>query len=101
MDDSIGGGAFGIVFSAYISRDVCKRLPYFQVHHKKLGRRGEFHRVAVKRVKGECQLILLHSILLYFNYAAMILAQQISIKQIEFPKKGFGKNLSKKHSGRR
>ena len=75
MDDSIGGGAFGIVFSAYISRDVCKRLPYFQVHHKKLGRRGEFHRVAVKRVNGECQLILLHSILLYFNYAAMILAQ--------------------------
>ena len=75
MDDSIGGGAFGIVFSAYISRDICKRLPYFQVHHKKLGRRGEFHRVAVKRVKGECQLILLHSVLLYFNYAPMILVQ--------------------------
>ena len=70
MDDSIGGGAFGIVFSAYISRDICKRLPYFQVHHKKLGGRGEFHRVAVKHVKGECQFILLHSILLYSNYVA-------------------------------
>ena len=54
MDNSIGGGAFGIVFSAYVSRDVCKRLPYFHVHHKKLGRKGEFHRVAVKRLKGEC-----------------------------------------------
>ena len=53
MDDSIGGGAFGIVFSGYIPRDVCKRLPYFQVHHKKLGRKGELHRVAVKRLKGE------------------------------------------------
>ena len=55
MDDSIGGGAFGIVFSAYISRDVCKRLPYFKVHRKKLGRKGEFNRVAVKRLKGEYQ----------------------------------------------
>ena len=54
MDDSIGGGAFGIVFSGYIPRDVCKRLPYFQVHHKKLGRKGELHRVAVKRLNGEC-----------------------------------------------
>ena len=54
MDGSIGGGAFGIVFSAYIPRDVCKRLPYFQVHHEKLGRKGELHRVAVKRLKGEC-----------------------------------------------
>ena len=52
-DNSIGGGAFGVVFSAYISRDVCKKLPYFKVHHKKLGRKGEFHRVAVKRLKGK------------------------------------------------
>ena len=54
MDGSIGGEAFGIVFSAYIPRDVCKRLPYFQVHHEKLGRKGELHRVAVKRLKGKC-----------------------------------------------
>ena len=53
MDGSIGGGAFGIVFSAYISRDVCKRLPYFKEHRKKLGRKGEMNRVAVKRLKGE------------------------------------------------
>ena len=55
MDDSIGGGAFGIVFSAHISRDVCRKLPYFKVHRKKLGRKGEMNRVAVKRLKGECQ----------------------------------------------
>ena len=54
MDHSIGGGTFGTVFSAYIPRDVSKRLPYFQVHHKKLGRKGELHKVAVKRLKGEC-----------------------------------------------
>ena len=55
MDDSIGGGAFGIVFSAYISRDVCKKLPYFKVQRKKLGRKGEMNRVAVKRLKGKCR----------------------------------------------
>ena len=54
MDNSIGGGAFGIVFSAYISRDVCKKLPYFKVRRKKLGRKGEMNRVAVKRLKGKC-----------------------------------------------
>ena len=54
VNDSIGGGAFGIVFSTYIYRDVCKRLPYFKVHRKKLGRKGELNRVAVKRLKGEC-----------------------------------------------
>ena len=54
MDGSIGGGAFGIVFSAYISRDVCKKLPYFKEHRKKLGRKGEMNKVAVKRLKGEC-----------------------------------------------
>ena len=75
MDGSIGGGAFGIVFSAYIPRDVCKRLPYFQVHHEKLGRKGELHRVAVKRLKGECCLILLYTTLLYFNDPAMIFVQ--------------------------
>ena len=53
MDDSIGRGAFGIVFSAYISRDVCKKLPYFTVHREKLGRKGEMNRVAVKRLKGK------------------------------------------------
>lgn len=55
MDNSIGGGAFGIVFSAYISRDVCEKLPYFKLHSKKLGRKGEMHKVAVKRLKGECK----------------------------------------------
>ena len=54
MDDSIGGGAFGVVFLAYISRDVCKKLPYFKVRRKKLGRKGEMNRVAVKRLKGKC-----------------------------------------------
>ena len=54
MDDGIGGGAFGIVFSAHISRDVCKKLPYFKEHRRKLGRTREMNRVAVKRLKGEC-----------------------------------------------
>ena len=54
MDNSIGGGAFGIVFSAHISRDVCKKLQYFKVHCKKLGKMGEMNRVAVKRLKGKC-----------------------------------------------
>ena len=54
MDDNVGGGAFGIVFSACISRDVCTKLPYFKVHHKKLGKKGEINRVAVKHLKGEC-----------------------------------------------
>ena len=75
MDGSIGGGTFGVVFSAYIPRDVCKRLPYFQLHHEKLGRKGELHRVAVKRLKGKCWLILLYTTLLYFSDAAMIFVE--------------------------
>ena len=54
MDDNIGGGAFGIVFSACISRDVCIKLPYFKVHIKKLGKKGEVNRVVVKYLKGAC-----------------------------------------------
>ena len=52
MDDNIGRGAFGTVFSGHISRDVCKKLPYFKLHRKKLGKKGEINRVAVKRLKG-------------------------------------------------
>ena len=54
MDDTIGSGAFGTVFCGHISRDVCKKLPYFKLHSKKLGRKGEMNRVAVKRLKGGC-----------------------------------------------
>ena len=56
MDDNIGSGAFGTVFCGHISRDVCKKLPYFKVHSKKLGRKGEMNRVAVKRLKGLCSV---------------------------------------------
>ena len=52
MDDNIGSGAFGTVFCGHISRDVCKKLPYFKLNSKKLGRKGEMNRVAVKRLKG-------------------------------------------------
>ena len=52
MDDNIGSGAFGTVFCGHISRDVCKKLPYFKLNSKKLGRKGERNRVAVKRLKG-------------------------------------------------
>ena len=52
MDDNIGIGAFGTVFCGHISRDVFKKLPYFKLHSKKLGRKGEMNRVAVKRLKG-------------------------------------------------
>ena len=54
MDDNIGRGAFGTVFSGHISRDVSKKLPYFKLHRKKLGKKGEINRVAVKRLKGGC-----------------------------------------------
>ena len=54
-DDNIGRGAFGTVFSAHISRDVCKNLPYFNLHREKLGKKGEVNRVAVKRLKGGYQ----------------------------------------------
>ena len=54
IDDNIGSGAFGTVFCGLISRDVCKKLPYFKVHSKKLGRKGEMNRVAVKLLKGGC-----------------------------------------------
>ena len=54
MDDNIGRGAFGTVFSGHISRDVCKKLPYFKLHRKKLGKKGEINRVAVKHLKGGC-----------------------------------------------
>ena len=54
MDDNIGRGAFGTVFSGHISRDICKKLPYFKLHRKKLGKKGEIYRVAVKRLKGGC-----------------------------------------------
>ena len=54
MDDNIGSGAFGTVFCGHISRDECKKLPYFKLQSKKLGRKGEMNRVAVKRLKGGC-----------------------------------------------
>ena len=54
IDDNIGEGAFGNVFSGYISRDVSTKLPYFKLHRKKLGRKREINRVAVKHLKGEC-----------------------------------------------
>ena len=54
MDDNIGRGAFGTVFSGQVCRDVCKNLPYFKLHRKKLGKKGEINRVAVKRLKGRC-----------------------------------------------
>ena len=54
MEDNIGSGAFGTVFSGQISRDVCKKLPYFKMHHNYLGKKGEINRVAVKRLKGGC-----------------------------------------------
>ena len=53
FDDNIGVGAFGTVSCGRISRDVCKKLPYFKLHHKKLGRMGETNKVAVKHLKGE------------------------------------------------
>ena len=56
MDDNIGSGAFGTVFCGHISRDVCKKLPYFKLYSKKLGRKGEMNQVAVKRLKGECSI---------------------------------------------
>ena len=56
MDDNIGSGAFGTVFCGHISRDVCKKLPYFKLNSKKLGRKGEMNRVAVKRLKGRCSI---------------------------------------------
>ena len=54
MDDNIGSGAFGTVFCGYISRDTCKKLPYFKRHYKQLGTKGETYRVAIKRLKGGC-----------------------------------------------
>ena len=54
MDDNIGRGAFGTVFFGHISSDVCKKLPYFKLHRKKRGKKGEINRVAVKRLKGGC-----------------------------------------------
>ena len=54
MDDNIGRGAFGTVFSGHISRDVCKKLPYFKLHREKLGKKGDINRVAVKRLRGGC-----------------------------------------------
>ena len=56
MDHNIGSGAFGTVFCGHISRHVCKKLPYFKLHSKKLGRKGEMNRVAVKRLKGGCSI---------------------------------------------
>lgn len=54
FDGNIGAGAFGTVFRGHISRDVCKRLPYFKLHRKILGKKGETNKVAVKHLKGGC-----------------------------------------------
>ena len=65
MHDNIGGGGFGIVFSDHISRNVCKKLPYFKVHCKKLGRMGEMNRLAIKRLKSECFYFAVFSYIIF------------------------------------
>ena len=59
VDDNIGSGALGAVFCGHISRDVYKKLPYFKMHSKKLERKGELNKVAVKRLKGACSIFFL------------------------------------------
>ena len=54
MEDKIGRGAVGDVFSGHISREVCKRLSYFKLHREKLGKKGNINRVAVKHLRGGC-----------------------------------------------
>ena len=63
----------------HISRDVYKKLPYFKVHSKKLGRKGEMNKVAVKLLKGGCSIFFffffpLFSIPLCFNDSANVVA---------------------------
>ena len=75
MDDNIGSGAFGTVFCGHISRDVCKKLPYFKLHCEKLGRKGEINNVAIKRLKGGCSIFFpLYLVSLCFNDSANIVA---------------------------